>query len=90
MLAPDGLLQSSVPHPPRANSSAAGSRGGSIVACRSDFLGSCRELTAHDFFCKTEIQRVSSQLRFACGAFVFPVFLYQTGSILTKPASPFA
>jgi hypothetical protein len=26
-------------------------------------IGSCRELTAHFFFCKMEIQRVSSQLR---------------------------
>ena len=35
---------------------------GSEAACCSDFLGSCRELTADFLFCKTEIQRVSSQL----------------------------
>jgi hypothetical protein len=43
-------------------------RSRSIVACRSDFPGSCRELTAHDFFCKAEIQRVSSQLQPAYAA----------------------
>src|SRR5437667_6428180 len=57
----DGLLQSTVPHPRRANSSAAGLRSGS-EACCSHFLGSCRELTVHDFFCKTQIWKVSSQL----------------------------
>src|SRR5207302_7234028 len=63
----DGLLQSTVPHPRRANSSAAGLRTGS-TACCSHFLGSCRELTVHDFFCKTQIWKVSSQLQNeACG-----------------------
>jgi hypothetical protein len=40
-----------------------GSRSESEVVCCSDFLGSCRELTADFFFCKMEIQRVSSQLQ---------------------------
>src|SRR5438477_12194720 len=59
----DGLLQSTVPHPRRANSSAAGLRSGS-EACCSHFLGSCRELTLHGSFCKTRVWKVSALLRF--------------------------
>src|SRR6266481_2818268 len=65
--APDGLLQSTVPHPRLASSSVAGSHSESTAACGSYFLGSCRELTAEFQFCKTEIQRVFSQLRFTRG-----------------------
>jgi hypothetical protein len=35
----------------------------------NDFLRSCRELTADFLFCKTENQKVSSQLHLACGDF---------------------
>src|SRR5437773_2989809 len=69
--APDGLLQSSAPHLQRANSSAAGLRSGS-EACCSHFLGSCRELTVHGFFCKTQIWKVSSQLRSQGAGVDFP------------------
>src|SRR5258708_40284683 len=58
----DGLHRSTAPHQWPASSSAGGSRSGS-TACCSYFLGSCRELTADFSFCKTEIQRVSSQLQ---------------------------
>src|SRR6266852_2821400 len=64
----DGPRQSTVAHPRRANSSAAGLRSGS-EACCSHFLGSCRELTVHDFFCKTQIWKVSSQLRSKAAGF---------------------
>src|SRR6266851_9786894 len=50
---------------------AGGSRSGSTAACWRYFLHSCRELTATFLFCKTEIQRVSSQLLCAKGGQFF-------------------
>jgi hypothetical protein len=46
-----------------ARSSGVGPPSASTAACRSHFLGSCREVTADSLFCKTEVQRVSSQLQ---------------------------